>query len=91
VTAPCMMRCAASRLHRYAAARCRVAACHAFGIERDELLLRPPAGPCLRPSPRSCSGGCNGEPVAYIVAGVLLELELEVVPGRSSRGPTAKH
>lgn len=55
---------------------------HAYGIERDELLLRPPTGPV----PESFAGllqrRCAGEPVAYIIGHrAFWNIELEVGPG----------
>jgi release factor glutamine methyltransferase len=55
---------------------------HAFGIERDQLILRPPAGPV----PPSFAGllerRCAGEPVAYIIGRrAFWNIELEVGPG----------
>jgi release factor glutamine methyltransferase len=55
---------------------------HAFGIERDELLLRPPAGPVPPAFNELVNRRCAGEPVAYIVGRrAFWNIELEVGPG----------
>jgi release factor glutamine methyltransferase len=55
---------------------------HAFGIERDELLLRPPAGPIPATFAELLQRRCAGEPVAYIVGRrAFWNIELEVGPG----------
>jgi release factor glutamine methyltransferase len=55
---------------------------HAFGIERDELLLRPPAGPVPASFAALLQRRCAGEPVAYIVGRrAFWNIELEVGPG----------
>jgi release factor glutamine methyltransferase len=55
---------------------------HAFGIERDELLLRPPSGPVPATFPALLQRRCDGEPVAYIVGRrAFWNIELEVGPG----------
>ena len=55
---------------------------HAFGIERDQLLLRPPAGPVPQDFDDLLKRRCAGEPVAYIVGRrAFWNIELEVGPG----------
>ena len=55
---------------------------HAFGIERDELLLRPPSGPVPSLFGELLQRRCAGEPVAYIVGRrAFWNIELEVGPG----------
>ena len=55
---------------------------HAFGIERDQLLLRPPAGPVPASFADLLDRRCAGEPVAYIVGRrAFWNIELEVGPG----------
>jgi release factor glutamine methyltransferase len=55
---------------------------HAFGIERDELLLHPPAGPVPTSFAALLQRRCAGEPVAYIVGRrAFWNIELEVGPG----------
>nr|WP_314446252.1 peptide chain release factor N(5)-glutamine methyltransferase [uncultured Sphingomonas sp.] len=55
---------------------------HAFGIERDELLLRPPGGPVPPTFEGLLKRRCAGEPVAYIVGRrAFWNIELEVGPG----------
>lgn len=55
---------------------------HAFGIERDELILHPPARPVPPSFPELVERRCAGEPVAYIVGRrAFWNIELEVGPG----------
>ena len=55
---------------------------HAFGIERDQLLLRPPSGPVPPVFEELLRRRCAGEPVAYIVGRrAFWNIELEVGPG----------
>ena len=55
---------------------------HAYGIERDALILRPPAGPVPAAFADYVRRRCAGEPVAYIVARrAFWNIELEVGPG----------
>src|SRR5919107_1001948 len=55
---------------------------HAFGIERDELILRPPAKPVPIEFAELLQRRCAGEPVAYIVGRrAFWNIELEVGPG----------
>lgn len=55
---------------------------HAYGIERDQLLLRPPVGPIPPAFGELLQRRCAGEPVAYIVGRrAFWNIELEVGPG----------
>jgi release factor glutamine methyltransferase len=55
---------------------------HAFGMERDELLLRSPAGPVPETFATLLQRRCEGEPVAYIIGRrAFWNIELEVGPG----------
>ncbi|GAA3999423.1 peptide chain release factor N(5)-glutamine methyltransferase [Sphingomonas humi] len=55
---------------------------HAFGIERDALILNPPAGPVPDSFEELLQRRCAGEPVAYIVGRrAFWNIELEVGPG----------
>ncbi|GAA4030619.1 peptide chain release factor N(5)-glutamine methyltransferase [Sphingomonas rosea] len=55
---------------------------HAYGIERDELLLRPPALPIPPAFEEFLERRCQGEPVAYITGRrAFWNIELEVGPG----------
>lgn len=55
---------------------------HAFGIERDALILNPPAGPVPGIFEELLARRCAGEPVAYIVGRrAFWNIELEVGPG----------
>ncbi|WP_300973167.1 peptide chain release factor N(5)-glutamine methyltransferase [Sphingomonas sp. LHG3406-1] len=55
---------------------------HAYGIERDELLLRPPATPIPPSFDDYLERRCAGEPVAYIIGRrAFWNIELEVGPG----------
>jgi release factor glutamine methyltransferase len=55
---------------------------HAFGIERDELILRPPTKPVPSEFAELLQRRCAGEPVAYIVGRrAFWNIELEVGPG----------
>nr|WP_029941802.1 peptide chain release factor N(5)-glutamine methyltransferase [Sphingomonas astaxanthinifaciens] len=55
---------------------------HAYGIERDELLLHPPGGPVPPSFADFLERRCKGEPVAYITGRrAFWNIELEVGPG----------
>ncbi|WP_338502333.1 peptide chain release factor N(5)-glutamine methyltransferase [Sphingomonas kaistensis] len=55
---------------------------HAYGIERDELLLRPPTAPVPAGFADLLDRRCAGEPVAYIIGHrAFWNIELEVGPG----------
>lgn len=55
---------------------------HSFGIERDQLLLKPPAGPAPDGFEALLQRRCAGEPVAYIIGHrAFWNIELEVGPG----------
>lgn len=55
---------------------------HAYGIERDALLLRPPTTPVPAQFADLLQRRCAGEPVAYIVGRrAFWNIELEVGPG----------
>ena len=55
---------------------------HAYGIERDALILRPPVGPVPSAFAELLARRCAGEPVAYIVGRrAFWNIELEVGPG----------
>lgn len=55
---------------------------HAYGIERDELLLKPPTTPIPPAFDDYLRRRCAGEPVAYIIGRrAFWNIELEVGPG----------